>query len=211
MKSLKTKITLLILLLWGTTVLPVQAAYFLYQLPDGTRIFTDRPKFDKNYKLIRKSRDVSNMGRYAAGHGNFGAAPAANYMRFENIIHAVANRHKIDAALVKAVIHIESLFNPNATSRKGASGLMQLMPSTAERYGVTDLYSPRQNIEAGVRYLRDLMKRYPKRIKLVLAAYNAGEEAVDRYKGIPPYRETRNYVTKVLKYKNFYSTWPRKQ
>jgi soluble lytic murein transglycosylase-like protein len=85
---------------------------------------------------------------------------------------------------------------------------MQLMPSTAERYGVTDLYSPRQNIEAGVRYLQDLMKRYPKRIKLVLAAYNAGENAVDKYRGIPPFRETQNYVKKVLRYKKFYSTWP---
>ena len=148
------------------------------------------------------------LGRYAAGHSSFNTAPAANYMRFENIIHAVANRHKIEASLVKAVIHTESFFNPNATSHKGASGLMQLMPATAERYGVTDLYSPRQNIEGGVRYLRDLMQRYPKRIKLVLAAYNAGENAVDRYQGIPPYPETRNYVEKVLKHKEFYSTWP---
>lgn len=198
---------LILLLAWGA-VLPAQAAYFLYQLPDGSRVFTDRPKYDKNYKLVRKSRDVFNMGRFAAGHGNFSTAPAVNYMRFERIIHTVANRHNMDAALVKAVIHAESFFNPNATSRKGASGLMQLMPSTAERYGVTDLYSPRQNIEAGVRYLQDLMKRYPKRIKLVLAAYNAGENAVDKYQGIPPFRETQNYVKKVLRYKKFYSTWP---
>ena len=129
-------------------------------------------------------------------------------MRFENIIHRTADKHQVDASLIKAVIHTESYFNPNATSIKGASGLMQLMPATAERYGITDLYSPRQNIDAGVRYLRDLIKRYPKKIKLALAAYNAGENAVDKYKGIPPYRETQNYVKKVLKYKKFYNTWP---
>lgn len=194
-------------ILWGTA-LPVQAQYYLYQLPDGSRVITDRPKFDTAHKLVRKSHNPVGLGRYAAGHSTFNTAPAANYLRFENIIYAVANQHKIDVALVKAVIHTESFFNPNATSHKGASGLMQLMPATAERYGVTDLYSPRQNIEGGVRYLRDLMQRYPRRIKLVLAAYNAGENAVDRYQGIPPYPETRNYVEKVLKHKEFYSTWP---
>jgi len=202
-----TRIVLLFGLFLGA-VLPVQAEYYLYQLPDGSRIITDRPKFDADHKLVRKSRTPTGLGRYAAGHNSFNTAPAANYLRFENIIHAVANQHKIDVALVKAVIHTESFFNPNATSRKGASGLMQLMPATAERYGVTDLYSPRQNIEGGVRYLRDLMTRYSQRIKLVLAAYNAGEAAVDRYQGIPPYPETRNYVKKVLERKEFYSTWP---
>ncbi|MDY6979043.1 MAG: lytic transglycosylase domain-containing protein [Pseudomonadota bacterium] len=194
-------------LLWGITP-PVQAEYYLYQLPDGSRVITDRPKFDSAHKLVRKSGNPVGLGRYAAGHSTFNTAPAANYLRFENIIHTVANRHKIDAALVKAVIHTESFFNPNATSHKGASGLMQLMPATAERYGVTDLYSPRQNIEGGVRYLRDLMQRYPRQLKLVLAAYNAGENAVDRYQGIPPYPETRKYVKKVLKKHAFYSNWP---
>ena len=201
------KSLLLLGLLWGIA-LPVQAQFYLYQLPDGSRVITDRPRFDDDYKLVRKSGSTVGLGRYAAGHSSFNTAPAANYLRFENIIHRVANRHKSDVALVKAVIHTESYFNPNATSHKGASGLMQLMPATAERYGVTDLYSPRQNIEGGVRYLSDLMKRYPRRIKLVLAAYNAGEQAVDRYQGIPPYPETRKYVQKVLKHKEFYSTWP---
>ena len=207
MKKLTTT-HLVILLLAMLLPASAQAAFFLYQLPDGSRVITDRPKFNKSYKLVTKSRNVANLGRYAAGHGNFNTAPAINYMRFENIIHRTASKHQVDASLVKAVIHTESYFNPNATSRKGASGLMQLMPATAERYGITDLYSPRQNIDAGVRYLRDLIKRYPKKIKLVLAAYNAGENAVDKYKGIPPYRETQNYVKKVLKYKKFYNTWP---
>lgn len=207
MKAIIAK-TILLLGLLGGMVLPVQAQYYLYQLTDGSRVITDRPRFDPEYKLVRKSQNPVGLGRYAAGHSSFNTAPAANYLRFENIIHTVANRHKMDAALIKAVIHTESYFNPNATSHKGASGLMQLMPATAERYGVTDLYSPRQNIEGGVRYLRDLMQRYPRQIKLVLAAYNAGEQAVDRYKGIPPYPETRKYVQKVLQKRAFYSNWP---
>ena len=199
---------LLVVMLWILAPLTVHATYFLYQLPDGSRVITDRPKFDEKYKLVTKSRKPGKLGRYAAGHGNFNTAPAVNYMRFENIIHRAASKHRVDAALVKAVIHTESYFNPNATSHKGASGLMQLMPATAERYGITDLYSPHQNIDAGVRHLRDLIKRYPKKLTFALAAYNAGENAVARYKGIPPYRETKNYVKKVLKYKKFYSTWP---
>ncbi|MFP4611433.1 MAG: lytic transglycosylase domain-containing protein, partial [Thiohalophilus sp.] len=207
MKQSVTGILLSLGLLWATG--PVQAAeYYLYQLPDGSRTITDRPKFDDDHKLVRKSRNPADLGRYAAGHSSFNTAPAANYLRFENLIYKMATRYKIDAALIKAVIHTESFFNPNATSHKGASGLMQLMPATAERYGVSDLYSPIQNIEGGTRYLRDLMQRYPERIKLVLAAYNAGEEAVDHYQGIPPFPETRKYVQKVLKHKEFYSTWP---
>lgn len=207
MKQRVTGIVLSLGLLWATG--SVQAAeYYLYQLPDGSRTIVDHPKLDADHKLVRKSRNPVSLERYAAGHNSFNTAPAANYLRFENIIHNVANQHQIDAALIKAVIHTESFFNPNATSHKGASGLMQLMPATAERYGVTDLYSPQQNIEGGVRYLRDLMQRYPEKIKLTLAAYNAGEEAVDHYQGIPPYPETRKYVKKVLEKRAFYSNWP---
>ncbi|TDY01017.1 lytic transglycosylase domain-containing protein [Thiohalophilus thiocyanatoxydans] len=207
MKQGVTGIMLSLGLLWATG--PAQAAeYYLYQLPDGSRTITDHPKLDSDHKLVCKSRNPVSLERYAAGHNSFNTAPAANYLRFENIIYTVANQHQIDAALIKAVIHTESFFNPNATSHKGASGLMQLMPATAERYGVTDLYSPQQNIEGGVRYLRDLMLRYPEQIKLTLAAYNAGEEAVDHYQGIPPYPETRKYVKKVLEKRAFYSNWP---
>ena len=114
----------------------------------------------------------------------------------------------MDAALVKAVIRTESYFNPNATSRVGASGLMQLMPQTAAKYGVTDLYSPKQNIEAGVKHLKYLLQRYPDQLSHVLAAYNAGEHAVDKYNGIPPYQETQNYVKKVMRFLEVYNDWP---
>jgi soluble lytic murein transglycosylase-like protein len=102
-------------------------------------------------------------------------------------------------------MHAESAFNPYATSRKGASGLMQLMPTTAARYGARDIYDPVQNVRAAVKYLKDLIERYNNKTLLVLAAYNAGETAVAQYKGVPPYQETRRYIKKVLKYKRRYA------
>jgi soluble lytic murein transglycosylase-like protein len=110
----------------------------------------------------------------------------------------------VDVALVKAVIHAESYFNYRAVSHAGARGLMQLMPATARKYGVTDMNDPEQNLRAGVQYLRDLLDKYPKNLAWAVAAYNAGEKAVNRYQGIPPYDETRRYVKKVLAYHDFY-------
>lgn len=112
------------------------------------------------------------------------------------LIDEAAAAHDVDADLVRAVIRVESGFRPRARSRKGAMGLMQLMPATARQYGVQDAYDPAQNIDAGVRHLRRLLDRYD--VRLALAAYNAGEGTVDRYGGIPPYKETRQYVEKVL-------------
>jgi soluble lytic murein transglycosylase-like protein len=206
--SHKHRFRVLVLVLLAGVFAPAQANYYLYQLPDGSRVITDRPRYEKEYKLVRQSRDMLNMGRHAASQASFNTAPAANYLRFENLIYSAARQYQVEPALIKAVIHTESYFNPNATSRKGASGLMQLMPQTAELYGVTDLYSPQQNIDAGVRHLRDLIERYPERIRWVLAAYNAGITAVERHQGIPPYRETQEYVVKVLRLQQFYSEWP---
>jgi soluble lytic murein transglycosylase-like protein len=117
---------------------------------------------------------------------------------FSREIRESAERHGVSATLVEAVIRTESAFNPWAVSPKGAQGLMQLMPRTAYALGVRDSFNPRQNIEGGVRHLRYLLDRYPGNIPLALAAYNAGEGAVDYYRGIPPYTETRQYVQKVL-------------
>jgi soluble lytic murein transglycosylase-like protein len=115
----------------------------------------------------------------------------------ERIVHEAADRHNVDPALVRAVIETESNWNPSAVSRKGAVGLMQLMPTTAQRFGASDFYTPQQNVEAGVTYLKTLLERYDGNLDLALAAYNAGEGAVDRAHGIPRFRETRNYVQKV--------------
>jgi soluble lytic murein transglycosylase-like protein len=115
----------------------------------------------------------------------------------ERIVHEAADRHNVDPALVRAVIETESNWNPSAVSRKGAVGLMQLMPTTAQRFGASDFYTPQQNVEAGVTYLKTLLERYDGNLDLALAAYNAGEGAVDKAHGIPRYRETRDYVQKV--------------
>jgi soluble lytic murein transglycosylase len=114
------------------------------------------------------------------------------------LIRAFAIEHDLDPALIEAVIQIESNFNRKAVSRKGAQGLMQLMPATIWRFSVGDAYDPHENIGAGVRYLRKLVDQFHGDLTLALAAYNAGENAVLRYKGVPPYQETRDYVAKVL-------------
>jgi soluble lytic murein transglycosylase-like protein len=189
-----------------TLLWPLSAqAYFLYQLPDGSRLITDRIHHGPNYKLVRASRDARKMGRYAARRYQ---RHSSKTKHFEKLIRHFANRYDVDIALVKAIVHTESYFNPDATSKVGASGLMQLMPATAERYGVTDIYDPRQNLEAGVRYLRYLLVKYGNRMRYAVAAYNAGESAVQKYNGIPPYPETQRYVHKVMDRVTYYSRWP---
>jgi soluble lytic murein transglycosylase-like protein len=116
---------------------------------------------------------------------------------FGDIIDRLSAMHRVDARLVRAMISVESGYQERARSRKGAMGLMQLMPATARRFNVTDPYNPQANIEGGIKYLRVLLDRFPE--QLALAAYNAGEAAVERFRGIPPYAETRDYVTRVLR------------
>lgn len=124
--------------------------------------------------------------------------------RFHPIILQEASRHKIDPALVKAIIMAESGYNPKAISKKGAKGLMQLMPSTAQALGVEDAFNPEQNIRGGVRYFKQLVNRFDGNVKLALAAYNAGSRIVRHYQGIPPYKSTRFYIEKVFKYYKLY-------
>ncbi len=124
-------------------------------------------------------------------------APKSIETRYDGIIARAAERHHVDAALVKAVISQESGWNPQAISRKGAVGLMQLIPSTAQRYGAHNSFDPAQNVEAGTSYLKSLLDRYDNDLIKTLAAYNAGENAVDRNGGVPAYPETQKYVQKV--------------
>jgi len=128
----------------------------------------------------------------AASVQTFGAVPYAD------IIDRVSAEQGVDARLVKALIQVESAYQERAVSRKGAMGLMQLMPETVRQYAVADPYDPRANIEAGIKHLKSLLHRFSTRT-LALAAYNAGEAAVERFGGVPPYAETRDYVSRILK------------
>ena len=156
---------------------------------DGSRIFSNTriiaifppdsptlPEPGTRLRIRRKGRPPAGIGR---------------------LIDHIARKHGMDPELVKAVARVESNYNPTAVSPKGALGVMQLLPKTAERFGVANPYDPAQNIEGGIRYLKFLRDRFPGNLSLVLAAYNAGENAVRKHGGVPPYRETRDYVHKI--------------
>lgn len=116
---------------------------------------------------------------------------------FDAFVQAASSRHNVNSDLIRAVIHCESASRPEIVSHKGAQGLMQLMPATARRFGVNDVFDPEQNIEGGTKYLRFLLDRYDGDIRLAVAAYNSGEGAVDKYGDVPPYKETIEYVEKI--------------
>ena len=170
------------------------AAVEIYKYVDsqGRVHLTDRPPHD-GYRLIQKADKKLRMPRI-----NF-RDKEANRKRFAGKIAEVASRYEVPEALIHAVITIESAYDPNAISRAGAVGLMQLMPATAKRYGVTNRRNPSANLAGGTRYLKDLLERFDSDLELALAGYNAGENAVVKFGNrIPPFDETQNYVHKVL-------------
>jgi hypothetical protein len=176
--------------------LPGAAAGSVYRYVDdrGVIHFTDIPS-DGRYEHVSASRDAVRQRQSTRGRIKVPAAESA----YDNLILISARQHRVEPALVKAVIAAESNFRPDAVSRVVAQGLMQLMPATAASLGVEDAFHPRENVDGGTRYLRAMLDRYGD-VRRALAAYNAGPRAVDRYDGIPPYRETRNYVIRVLHY-----------
>lgn len=182
--------------------LPVAADVYIYRGPDGERLLSDKPVLTSahQYTLLRHRRTLKNAGHILANRQVKAETRRNSAADYRNFIEDASQQYQIDPLLVEAVIQIESGFNPNAVSRKGATGLMQLMKDTASQYQVSDRFDPRKNIGAGVQHLRYLMDRYNGQIPLVLAAYNAGAGNVDKYHGIPPFPETRRYVKKVLEH-----------
>jgi soluble lytic murein transglycosylase-like protein len=167
----------------------------------GRRFFVNSDPPPSRFAPAKFGTAKSHATIYLPAESSFAgrSRPAMNIDRdgAERLVQEAAERHHIDPALVRAVIETESGWNATAKSRKGALGLMQLIPTTAVRFGVNDAFSPQQNVDAGVRYLKTLLQRYNGNLDLALAAYNAGEGAVDRAHGIPAFRETRDYVQKV--------------
>ena len=177
------------------TSVPAQAGkVYVYQSTDGSRLITD---FQQNKPGLRLIKVYSALDLGPARYTRR-AIMHPKSSDYDPLIETVARQHKLDPLLVKSVIQAESGFNRYAISRKGALGLMQLIPDTAKRFKVRDPFNPTHNIQGGSQYLRELLTRFHGDLELALAGYNAGENAVIRYDGIPPYPETQNYVRKVM-------------
>ena len=184
-------------LLCGLLLLAAAAAHAggqIYTFVDsrGVTHFSNIPNDPRYVPILRPGRDPKPNPR------------VPQYVGYDGLILLTAREHGVSPALVKAVIAAESRFDTDAVSRKGAQGLMQLMPTTASKLGVADPFSADQNVRGGVRYLREMLDRYGD-MGRALAAYNAGPSAVDHYRGIPPYPETRDYVQRVMTYYRQYN------
>ncbi|MDH3556306.1 MAG: lytic transglycosylase domain-containing protein [Deltaproteobacteria bacterium] len=175
---------LLLLVLLGAIVKPALADIYRYVDEDGVIHFSNVPTHYR-FRLYISETKLDYR---------------AYFDRYDRIITRAARKHGVDNTLVKAVIRAESDFDRNAVSNKGAQGLMQLMPETAKDLAVKDSFDPHENINAGVRYLKRQLNNFENNVPLALAAYNAGENAVRRYGRIPPYKETRTFVDRVLRY-----------
>ena len=188
------KSTFLIAALLAASAAAAHSQIYTYVDADGLRHYTDVPDNNRYRLLILSPRD-----RTASGD-RYDAMLLAKAGRYDSIIEKAATAASVEPNLLRAVIVVESGFNSRAVSKRGAMGLMQLMPATATRFGVSNPYDPLQNVHAGARYLKFLIDRFGQDVRLALAAYNAGEDAVDRNGGqIPPFSETMAYVPRVLK------------
>lgn len=190
---------LLLFAILAVIAAPGLARADVYSFTDanGVSHFSNVPSDSRYQLLISTASEAATNTPAAKEHSIDWLARSAQY---DGVIKGAASAATIQAALVRAVIVVESGFNPRAVSKKGAIGLMQLQPATAKRYGVKNIYDPGENVRAGAHYLSDLLARFDSNLELALAAYNAGEEAVERYgRHVPPYRETLAYVPSVMK------------
>jgi len=174
----------------------------IYVLVDhlGRTLYTDRPDRYPDYTRLTGQSARATLKRSSRQP----STKSRGRTDIDQLIAVTATRNELDSALLKAVVHAESSFNPRAQSRRGALGLMQLMPRTAKHYGVRNAFDPKQNLTGGARHLRNLLKRFNGNETLALAAYNAGETAVKRHGGMPPYAETRAYVRRVQRLRRAY-------
>jgi soluble lytic murein transglycosylase-like protein len=195
------KIAMILLTLLAST--EAMADVYKYVDPTGHVFYTDEPR-NKLYKRIIKTPPIRHTSSSVPLYTNMSLLRRHTFSgvdkaKYNELIADAASRHNIDVKLLHAVIQTESAYNPTAISSAGAAGLMQLMPGTARRFGVTDRIDPDQNVEGGTRYLKHLINMFGPRLDLAIAAYNAGENAVIKYNNtIPPYRETQDYVRQVL-------------
>jgi len=192
-------------LIVGTAV-PARADIYRCKRADGTHHYTNIREPGRRCQLVvrsgKKSKPKASQNRSSdnkSSSGSRGKDPA-RYNRYNGLIDEAAQLYQLPESFIRAVMRVESDFNPNVVSRAGAMGLMQLMPNTARSMGVSDPFDERQNILGGSRYLRILANRFKGDLVLTVAAYNAGEGAVEKYDGIPPYKETQRYVRRVLKH-----------
>lgn len=178
---------------------------FVYEDQNGGRLISNHPDRSGKLKLIKSYKPRSAVHALGPRHYNFKQRRLdPRTTSFDQMIFDLADAYQQDRALIKAIVQIESSFNPMARSPKGAQGLMQLMPATARHYDVADPYNAQDNLRGGIKYFAHLMNRYEHNVRFALAAYNAGETAVAKYKGIPPYPETQSYVKYVLRlHKNY--------
>lgn len=187
-----------------------QAEVYKY-VNNGVITYSEEKPKHQTFESLQPSCLLSYIGCEMA-HSDWSHVKL-NHHAFRDLIAKSAHTHAVDAALIRAVIHAESNFNRQAKSKAGAEGLMQLMPATQKLLQVTNPYNASENIDAGTRLLKQLLKKYNYNIKYATAAYNAGEKAVQKYRGIPPYEETRNYVKRVEQLYSRYRSvieWTRK-
>jgi soluble lytic murein transglycosylase-like protein len=203
MRSLSSSLVFLLGML-GLWTVPAHGQIVSYKDSSGKRVFinSDPVPVSRPSKIPLLKTSATGVGLRTtqnsfAASSEMSTAELANREKIEVMIREVSDRYRVDPALVRAVIQTESNWNSTAVSRKGALGLMQLVPTTAQQMGVNNAFDPKQNLDGGVRYLHTLLERYNGDLDRALAAYNAGPGAVDRAGGIPQYRETRNYVQKV--------------